>query len=1521
MEEYGEYTGRLLADRYRLPGAPSDAHELAETLAWDTASGQEVLARQVPLPEVVDAEVVERFERFEHSGPGEPVDPAPPGGGLYGSPGRATRRPADPVVRRAVEAAVAASRVPDHPRLDQVFDVFVEGDGLWIVSELVPARPLAALLADRPLGAHRAAEIAADLLAALRVVHAHGWTHRNLTARTVLICEDGRALLTGLAVGAAEEALCGYDPLPESGAPPAPPVGGSVVPRSAPPRSPVHGSPHTAPPYDSPEAPSEAAPEAAQEEFDVSGTEVPPGRSGTPSAPWARAAGAGADAARDRMSAARDALAAARDEDPGGAAPQPTDPSASSTPSASGGPSASAEDVAPHGRPSPARPGGEPAPHAPAPGPSTWTGRPLPEGFVARQDDPPPRPGDELPYGQEGQASPYAGGPYPVDPSVAPSSAGPRPTAPHPAGPHPTAPYPDPHPVDPSAPPYGEEPEPPGAPPYGTVPGGLVPRESGPHGFAPQGPGPYGGAEHRVGPESDEVRRGGARPGAGAYGRPRGSGARPVLGSDARSRGIFGFDGVTPEDAPLDGLDGTDGLDGADGLDGLDGPDGLVGPGGLGGPGRRGRAGGPGAPGGLDGPARYGTPGGLNGPEARGDAAEHGAPGGHGTPGGDDAPGEHDASGEDGGPAHRLLGPGGQDGRGPGGYGEPPGAGAAGGAGRGRRAGGPPVAHGYETSDEVTARAARRGAIAAYREGARRATADRDGARRSGRGHGDGGAGPGRSGSAASAGQSGGTDWWATPPGSGEPSHGGPGGALDDDVRWLPSGEDEVLPETLPGGGRGVEREEIYGPRAVGPYGEAEHRPAPGTGPTALPGDARAAGQRSVPAPWSTGGARTGGTPGGAAGSGAPDGPGGELSGVDGEYEATASGSRAQPWHDAYTVPGEDGWGDGRGDGDGAGPGAYGPQREGHADASGADDALGRGGAEPEVRFAKGRPGGGEAESAGPETYTDPHGGGGAAPEESLRDAADGDTGAGGGFGGFGGFDEIDGDGGFDGDGEAGRPWGLPDGGGEPGRYRGPTTALAAERARHARMTMVGPVTERWAPEQAGPVYDNWRLAPPVGPAADLWALGALLFRAVQGHAPYPEDSAAELVQMVCAEPPAFAEDCGPLRPVVESLMRQDPTERPDFEELRGWLRSLIRSAPEPDIGLRIVAAPPSLEPGQPADPRRLPIVRRRGELVRRRRRRRAERAERAARPRTEAPAEPAEEAPERLSELFTEPAEPPEPRPQGDGGDVRGSRAGRRPRRLGRVLVGLVLVGTAGAVAYATWFMPGREDGVEQQKGSVVVPEGSEDGGAADGGSGGKEHPDGEPGSEAGKGPEQGSGHESGKDSGKESGKDSGKGSGNGSGSAAVRVPKGYKMGNDPAGFRVAVPEKWDRRTVGSRGEVHYNGGQVEMVLAAGRDTTAKYGKDPMVYQSRDEPELAAYRASDWATTTGTRRIDVGETAMAEGKFSWKDGSGREVYARNRAMILDGRYHVLLVMGSQAQKKEIDRHFEAVADTYRATR
>ncbi|GAA2075372.1 protein kinase [Streptomyces albiaxialis] len=1094
MEDFAGYAGRLLADRYRLPRPPSEEYEFAESLAWDTASGQEVLVRQVPLPEVIEAEVVD--DGYGHGGEGGP------GGGsgrLRGSTGRATRRPADPVVRRAVEAAVAASRVPDHPRLDQVFDVFVEGDGLWIVSELVPARPLAALLADRPLGAHRAAEIAADLLAALRVVHAHGWAHRNITARTVLICEDGRALLTGLAVGAAEEALCGYDPLPEPGRVPAPPTG------------------------DIPDGP------------DASGGSAGPAAGGGGAAGVARPGG----------------------EDPG---PAPGE-LGNGAGNGNGGP----------GREPAASPYHDTIPYGGARGPATWTGSPLPEGFAARPDGPPG-------------------------------------------------------------------------------------------------------------------------------------------GDDARGRGIFGFEGMQPdEDAGRGGEP-------------------------VGGPGGQ-------APHGQGG---HTAPSGVrNGPGARGDGSQAPVAHGYGTAG---APGLRGAA-EDG---------------------------------------------------DASARAARRGAIAAYRAGTQRAAAEtRDGADERGPGarRDDG------------ASQRPAADWWSTAPVG--PGHGrgtgagmgtgtgtDAGGALDDDVRWLSSAEDEVRPDALGGGGaRGVDRDEIYGPRAAGPY---VTRPDEDTGPTALPG-ARQGGSRSVRATWRT-----------------------ETYAGD---EETGDAPYAPDANDPYGA--SDGYGANESYGASDGYGANEPY--------GANDGYGTDG-----------------------QY-------GASDQNGAYDE-------------YGSYDG-DPDGTGDGDGGAER-WGGEEA--SEGRYRGPATALAAERARHTRMTVVGPVTERWAPEQAGPVYENWRLAPPVGPAADLWALGALLFRAVQGHAPYPEDSAAELVQMVCAEPPAFAEDCGPLRPVVESLMRQDPTERPDFEELRGWLRSLIRSAPEPEVGQRTVTAPPSLEAPAPADPRRLPIVRRRGELVRRRK------------------AEKRPVVSERRQRHKRE-----REKPQ------------RSPRRLGRLIVGLVLLGMAAAVAYAMWFMPEQSESGGAQKGSVVVPDepeekpqGGEDGGT-EGEPGGKEK---DQSKDKDKGGESGKGGKGGGD------KDEPSGDRPPSGTGSAKAPKGYKTSRDPAGFQIAVPKEWDRRSTNGKGQVLYNGGDVTMIIVNGRDTAKKYGKNPSAYQNDDEPELSAYRASDWTSTTGLRRIDVGDTPMAEGTFKWKDGGGRELYARNRAVLLDGRYHVLLVQGSQGKKKEIDRHFEAVADTYRVT-
>ncbi|MEV4869946.1 protein kinase [Streptomyces syringium] len=840
-----DYAGRVLADRYRLPLPPSDAFELVETRAYDTYSGQEVLIRQIPLPEIVDAEVLGDDgpyggERAVRTGDGHGGDGAhgrgPGAGGLTG------QGPGDPAVRRALVAATAAARLPDHPRLDQVFHVFVEAGSLWIISELVSARPLAALLAERTLSPHRAAEVAADVLTALRALHAQGWTHRNITPRTVLICDDGRAMLTGLAAGAAEEALCGHDPVP---------VG--------------------------------------------------------PAGPTGTGPGAGGGSARQ-------------------AGPQP----------------------------------------------GAATG------------------------GRAAIATPRAG-------VVPPRQAGAVPTG-------------SPYPRLPDQP----------APGQGSVEGG--------------------------------------------------------------------------------------------------------------------RAGG------------------------------------------------QDAAPDD--------------------------------------------------------RAPRAGAIAAYRAGARAAAA-----------------------------------------------------------------------------------------RAAA---ETTRRPS------------------TASSTW------------------------GEV--------GTAGGAAAP-------VPAQNG-------------------RE-----------RGTGG------------------------------------------------------------------------------W---------SRTAGPGSALAAERARQARMVVVGAVTERWAPEQAHPVQESWQLAPPVGPAADLWALGVLLFRAVQGHAPYPEESAAELVQLICAEPPAYAEECGALRPVVESLMRKDPTERPECEELRGWLRSLIRSAPEPDLGSRTVTVP-SIGASLPTDPRRLPLIRRRGELVRRRRGRASGALDPApvhGRHKKTAGEQPAEEPGEWDEEASGG-------RPVPDRGDDRAASQGkarstgstgspgstgssarirerrggaqRSPRHLGRLLLGLILLLLAGAVLYALLFMPRADESADRGQTDRTGTAGLRSAVPNQPGTNGRTAQSDRSGTQEARTTEP------------------------------HGVAKGYTLRQDPRGFSVAVAEDWQRRGENDRGQVVYVGGDYELIVVPGRDKVSEFGADPLAYQGK-EPELEPYRSSSWSGASGLRRIDVGGRAMAEGTFNWNDSSGRQVYVRNAAMILAGRYHVVQVIGPMDGQRSVDGFFDQARSTYRFT-
>ncbi|MEW2498160.1 hypothetical protein AB0942_32185 [Streptomyces nodosus] len=106
-------------------------------------------------------------------------------------------------------------------------------------------------------------------------------------------------------------------------------------------------------------------------------------------------------------------------------------------------------------------------------------------------------------------------------------------------------------------------------------------------------------------------------------------------------------------------------------------------------------------------------------------------------------------------------------------------------------------------------------------------------------------------------------------------------------------------------------------------------------------------------------------------------------------------------------------------------------------------------------------------------------------------------------------------------------------------------------------------------------------------------------------------------------------------------------------------------------------------------------------------------------------------------------------------------------------------------------------------------------------------------------------------------------------------------------------------------------------LVIVPGRDTVRDHGDDPLAYQAV-EPELAPYRASSWTTASGERRVQTasGHTA-AEGRYTWRDQAGRTWYARNRAVLLAGRFHVMLVTGLDSERDSIDRVYDRIAATY----
>lgn len=85
-------------------------------------------------------------------------------------------------------------------------------------------------------------------------------------------------------------------------------------------------------------------------------------------------------------------------------------------------------------------------------------------------------------------------------------------------------------------------------------------------------------------------------------------------------------------------------------------------------------------------------------------------------------------------------------------------------------------------------------------------------------------------------------------------------------------------------------------------------------------------------------------------------------------------------------------------------------------------------------------------------------------------------------------------------------------------------------------------------------------------PANDLWALGATLYHAVEGHPPFDAEGLHALAVAVFTRPHRPPVHAGPLAPVLDALLTKDPAQRVSAAEAARMLASVLSpSAPRAD--------------------------------------------------------------------------------------------------------------------------------------------------------------------------------------------------------------------------------------------------------------------------------------------------------------------------------------------------------------------